>query len=333
MPVNARGASWQAQINYKGQRQRKDFATREEAQRWHDATLRTIKSGGSAGDLPYTMGDLIEYVWETHYKHMTSGPIVRYFLNALRDRSGGVPITSYGKMEIDRLVASLRSGGASDNTLNHKMAYLSKLLTTAVDLDIIPKKPKLPKFKLAQHRTRIVEPHEERELLGWFELRGDMDMVDLVVVGLDTGMRRGELVKLVPANVDDRMVRLHGDQTKNKKGRTIPMTDRVHAVLHRRVAQRSNRGIFPLSERNVNDRWNEARAHMGLSDDESFTPHAMRHTFCTRLGRLGYNPQTIQAMSGHETLDMLKRYTHMDEVTLAAAVERLGRHFQLDSVT
>jgi integrase len=335
MPVNRRGASWQAQVNHKGQRHRKDFATETEAQKWHDETLQILKSGGSLlseGRVPRTMADLIDYVWENHYRHIKSGPIVKYFLNALRDRSGAILITSYGKYEIDRLVTSLRTEGASDSTLNHKLAYVSKLLQTAVDLDIIPKKPKLPRFKTAQHRTRIVEPHEERELLGFFELRGDTAMVDAVIIGLDTGLRRGEIAKLDATNVDGKMLRMHGDQTKTMQARSIPMTPRVHSVLTRRVEARPNGKLLGLTVRNINDRWNEARAHMGLSDDEWFTPHAMRHTFCTRLGRLGYNAQTIQAMSGHETLEVLKRYTHMDEVTLAAAVERLANHFTLEEV-
>jgi len=336
MPVNARGTSWQAQVNYKGQRFRKDFATQAEAQRWHDETLEGLKAGNAPdqGDRkPRTVGELIDYVWSNHYQHIASGRIVRLSLEDFREQLGALtPVASVGKLHIDRMFTEWRRRGNSDSTLGHKRAYLSKVFGTAVDLEVIPKKPPLPKFRSVEHRTRVIEPDEERALLGFFELRGDFDMVDLIAVGIDTGMRRGELLKLDPENVQGGMVRLRGEQTKNGKGRSIPLTDRARGILHDRKG-RGTKTLFPaLSGRKVNDAWNEARAHMGLSDDDDFVPHAMRHTFCSRLGRLGFNAQTIQAMSGHETLEMLKRYTHMDEGTLALAVERLANRFALDSV-
>jgi site-specific recombinase XerD len=55
----------------------------------------------------------------------------------------------------------LESLGLSNTTINRKLAALSKILTVAVERDIIPFKPKIPKYKEPKGRIRILTPREE----------------------------------------------------------------------------------------------------------------------------------------------------------------------------
>ena len=58
------------------------------------------------------------------------------------------------------------------------------------------------------------------------------------------------------------------------------------------------------------------------------SPHALRHTFATRLVTSGTDLRTVQLLGGWSKLDMVERYANPTEQHKVDAVERIGRnHF------
>jgi integrase len=49
----------------------------------------------------------------------------------------------------------------------------------------------------------------------------------------------------------------------------------------------------------------------------------MRHTAITRLAETGAGITTIQEFSGHESLEMVLRYTHAQDRAVDSALDRL----------
>ena len=54
-------------------------------------------------------------------------------------------------------------------------------------------------------------------------------------------------------------------------------------------------------------------------------PHTMRHTAITNLAETGADVKTVQEFSGHETLEMVFRYTHPRDQRVDNAVEMMER--------
>jgi site-specific recombinase XerD len=54
--------------------------------------------------------------------------------------------------------------------------------------------------------------------------------------------------------------------------------------------------------------------------------HDLRHTAATNMRRAGIDLLVIQRITGHKTLAMLKRYAHVTEDDLAAAMARTEAH-------
>ncbi len=52
-------------------------------------------------------------------------------------------------------------------------------------------------------------------------------------------------------------------------------------------------------------------------------PHVLRHTAITRLAESGAGIATIQEFSGHESLEMVLRYTHAQDRAIDEALDRL----------
>jgi integrase-like protein len=70
--------------------------------------------------------------------------------------------------------------------------------------------------------------------------------------------------------------------------------------------------------------FDEAAARAGL-DPVLITPHVMRHTAITKLVQTGIDLPTIQRISGHKTLAMVLRYTHIHGQHIDKAICALGR--------
>ncbi len=60
-------------------------------------------------------------------------------------------------------------------------------------------------------------------------------------------------------------------------------------------------------------------------DPELVTPHVMRHTAITNLVQSGVDLPTIQSISGHKTLAMVLRYTHVHGTHIDKAIAKIGR--------
>ncbi len=60
-------------------------------------------------------------------------------------------------------------------------------------------------------------------------------------------------------------------------------------------------------------------------DPRIVTPHVMRHTAITNLVKAGVDLPTIQRISGHKTLAMVLRYTHVHGSHIDQAIRAIGR--------
>ena len=74
--------------------------------------------------------------------------------------------------------------------------------------------------------------------------------------------------------------------------------------------------------------WPFARAVVRAKlDPDKVTPHTMRHTAITRLIQAGVDLSTVQRISGHKTLAMVLRYTHIEGSHIDAAIYSLDTSF------
>jgi len=141
----------------------------------------------------------------------------------------------------------------------------------------------------------------------------------IIVIAVETGMRRSEILSLTWEQVDleRRFIRLEVGKTKNGEGRRIPLSTRAIRALQA-IPQSKVGRVFPISGDALENQWKGARARAGLSDLHF---HDLRHEATSRLFELGLNPIEVAAITGHKNLQMLKRYAHLNVELLA---NRLG---------
>ena len=60
-------------------------------------------------------------------------------------------------------------------------------------------------------------------------------------------------------------------------------------------------------------------------DPSEVIPHTMRHTAITNMAETGADVRTIQEFSGHQSFEMVMRYTHAREQHVDNAVEKMEK--------
>lgn len=128
----------------------------------------------------------------------------------------------------------------------------------------------------------------------------------LVILALETAMRRGELLSLRWSDVflSDRFVRLH--DTKNGESRDVPLSTRAYGVLTSLPRHISGK-VFPVTADAVKKVYVRAVERAGLEDLHF---HDLRHEATSRIAEKLDNVLELSAVTGHKTLSMLKRYYH-----------------------
>jgi integrase len=190
----------------------------------------------------------------------------------------------------------------------------------------------------AEHgRERYLAPEEVTRLYAVLERwrSRQPDSVDIVVLALLTGARRGEILGMRWADVD--LTAGAGvwtkppSSTKQRRLHRTPLSQDAVAVLRRRRDVRSHvatphhaddfvfrdRGAKTHSNR-FEDHWREMRAEAGLTDVRF---HDLRHSFASHLAAAGLSLPIIGAMLGHSKPQTTQRYSHLADQPLRAAAE------------
>lgn len=159
---------------------------------------------------------------------------------------------------------------------------------------------------------------------------------DLIVCGIDTGMRRGEMFDLRWPSVDlvGRTIRV--ENSKTHKARTIEVNDRLHEVLLRLKRESQNEYVFVSPKTGgrltkIDTAWRRANERAGLRH-KGYRVHDLRGTFITRLFEEGMNAKTIMDLSGHSSLRMLERYARPGAELRREAVAALDRRRERKNV-
>lgn len=211
--------------------------------------------------------------------------------------------------------------GIAGSTLQKEFALISHLyLVASTDwgFETLANPVKaLRKPKVARARDRRLRGDEESRLLAYCDLHDKLRLKYVIILALETAMRRGELVGLRWYDVDltARLAYLH--DTKNGERRVVPLSSRAVAAF-RTIPRTSEASILDVHCDVITSDFCEAVQACGIRD---LRFHDLRHEATSRLFEKGFNMMEVSTITGHKSLSMLKRYTHLRPSDLLA---RLG---------
>lgn len=311
-----RGDSWQGDALVNGVRKRLTFASKEQAEDFESnpyAYLNTPKSGQKIGQL---FPNWSRELWGGTRNERSALRIADELLTRIGPETY---IAKIDRQMVKRLVDQLRKDGNSVQTVNNKMAILSKLLKHAIDEDLLDDVPAIPFGKRPQGRIRSLSADEEQTIRSHLSA----EYASLFDFLLYTGCRVSEALKLewTDVSLDVNREACTFWRTKTDRPRTVPLASRAKQALV--VWQGQGKPFATIAYDPFKKAWNRAKEKAGLGHDKQVVPHVLRHTCATRLGQGRMDPLRMQQWLGHANLNMTSRYTHLNVSDLKAGVDVL----------
>jgi integrase len=180
----------------------------------------------------------------------------------------------------------------------------------------------VPHLREPPGRVRYLTTDEEGRLLA----NVSPGIRPIVLAGLLTGMRQGELVTLTRDAVDLPAGMLTLTTTKANRIRRVYINAALAEILRQAMARSTCSYVFtngqgkPYTSDGVRTLFRRAVDKAGLED---FRFHDLRHTTATRLRRGGAGLDLVADVLGHATLTMARRYAHLGSADLRAAMDSL----------
>jgi integrase len=260
------------------------------------------------------------------------------------------------KWRSDRLKA-----GVSKETINRDIAALKATISKAVDWEIIPYHPltKVKPLKLdTKGRVRYLSDKEEQALRTalnnrdikiksgrlsaneWRKQRGYDPLPNLtdciyadhltpiVLLAMNTGLRRGELFNLQweDINHNTKFLTVQGATAKSGETRHIPLnSEAVELLKNWKKQNKGQERVFYGKDGtrldNVKKAWTGIVTNAGI---KNFRFHDLRHSFASKLVMKGVSLNTVRELLGHADLKTTLRYAHLAPDHKADAVALLN---------
>jgi integrase len=214
-------------------------------------------------------------------------------------------------------------------TINQIAQQFRQLVIETAALGFATPRIDYPKRLTVKQKTRVFSPEEEVALLSHLASSPRLrDSYDLVLFLLDTGARINEALTTTWDDVDLEGQRLRIIRHKTKTQTIFGITNRLHAVLERRLQEDTSRPgnnyVFKNGDASGPRRYSDAaikRAFTvtGINSPESVarlgkvTIHTFRHHFISKLTTNGLSPQQVMKLSGHAPVSSLMRYSHLNQ--------------------
>ena len=264
------------------------------------------------------------------------------------------PLTAITVERVESWKARRIGEGRSPSTVLRDLFTLSSVLRRAVKAGELPDNPvrRVDKPRIDRRgKVRFLDDTEESRLRTALQVRDERmkrdreaanaqrlsvgepllpplphfgdHLTPAVLITMNTGLRRGELLKLRWASVDfnRKLLTIEGRTAKSRQTRHVPLNDEAMSVLHRWRGQSKDTGrLFEIAT-GFKTSWAKLLKRAGIS---RFRWHDLRHHFASRLVQRGVPLNTVRDLLGHSTVQMSLRYAHLAPDQRREAVAKLN---------
>ena len=232
--------------------------------------------------------------------------------------------------EIEKWRNKRLSDGVKPATTNRQINTIKGCLSRAVEWGAIDSHDlsKVKTLTVDNSKVRYLSKDEEARLRENLQTC-DTDFLEVIVIlALNTGMRKGELLSLDwnHVNFDNKILTVDFQNAKSGNTRHLPLNTQAFNAL--KLWQQETDGIgFVFKDKN-NAQLKDFPYVWGALLDEAqitnFRFHDLRHHFASKLVMSSVDLNTVRELLGHSDLKMTLRYAHLAPEHKAAAVNLIG---------
>lgn len=253
----------------------------------------------------------------------------RFNVRTLARLLGDLHLDEISRRSLAEFVAVRKRTGVTDATIRRDLAVLGSVFTTAIRWGWADTSPVTAfnkrALKLSRPRTRFLTREEFDRLHG----AASDDLRPILMLAVETGMRKEELLSLTLGSLDLRRREAHLEDTKSSTPRRVPLSARAFETVRELLERRSRpRSSYLFCKPNGTRIGNPKKAFEGACrraaiDDLHF--HDLRHTFASWWVQDGGDLYRLSRILGHTTLQMSSRYAHLRTNDLHEEIERVAQ--------
>jgi integrase len=313
--IRKRGKAWHVQVRRSGQPAiTKTFRLKADAEEW----TRHIEIQIDRNDLPSgreilsqkSIADLLIRYRDEVVSQKKCCTYETFIIKCLlRESFASLPLTQ-AKPSVFAKFRDERLKSVKPSTLMRQFSVMQHAFNIAIrEWEWpLPQNPVaiIRKPKIQNQRNRRLKEGELENLLKGCEQTLTPWLKPIILLAIETGMRRGELVSICWEDIDFKQETLHICETKNGFPRTIPLTRFAIEVLE---ALPTNEGyVLPTTGNAIRLAWVRLKKRTGVED---LRFHDLRHEAISRFFERGLSLPEVALISGHRDYRMLLRYTHL----------------------
>ena len=174
------------------------------------------------------------------------------------------------------------------------------------------------KPKVSSGRDRRLTTKEDRLILRHAFNYANPELYSIIIIALESAMRQGEILSLQWQHINFRTCVVHLPDTKNGTKRDVPLSHKAIDAI-KRLEPKTQGNVFKYTSNGFKSSWRSMIKKLKI---ENLHFHDLRHEAVSRLFELStLDMMEIAAISGHKSLSMLKRYTHLKAHSLVKKLE------------
>jgi len=174
----------------------------------------------------------------------------------------------------------------------------------------------IKRLREPEFKGEVIE-HDEEKILLEQSVHSKAKWLKLVIIlGLDCGIRRGEILKIRREDIDFNKYTVILRETKNGSSRKVGLSKRAIDEIKKLPININGKLINCERGDTIDFYWQQLKKWTRIN--KRF--HSTRHTFATRASMNGWSITEISAQGGWRDLKVLKRYTHISAEHLAKKI-------------
>jgi integrase len=177
-------------------------------------------------------------------------------------------------------------------------------------------------MRKARESANVWRQERQYELLPSLPHFGD-HLTPAILVSMNTGLRRGELLSLHWNSIDfnHQILTVEGGTAKSRQTRHVPINDEATRVLkHWHEQANGGQRVFE-AKTGFKSAWAQLLKRAQIT---KFRWHDLRHHFASRLVQIGVPLNTVRDLLGHSSVAMSLRYAHLAPDQRREAVAKLN---------
>jgi integrase len=335
--IKKRGDYWRAEVRRKGHKPTyRTFDSQAEAQKWARRVESEIDTGyyvdHSEAEQTTLREALERYRKEVAAKKkhpkQENGRIDRWLKHDLCYRT----LANLKGVDFARYRDARRAQGRAENSIRLELQLVSHLYETArkewgMEGLLNPLK-NIRKPSASSARDRRLEAGEFEKIHGALTSSGNPFAAPAFELAIETSLRQGTLFGLRWEWVDivKQLIRIpqvaRGAENKGVPA-VLPLSKRAQNILHalhpkdeHGALEKNPDGlVFNTTANAVLCVWKRVMPIVGITN---LRWHDLRHEAASRLFEKGLHPLEVASITGHKSMQMLKRYTHLKPESLVA---------------